>query len=128
MADANEELLELSWELLRSIDTQDWATYARLCDPSLSAYEPEGRGHLIEGLPFHRFYFDLQGSGRPRQSTISSPHIRVLGDTAVVTYIRLVQRVEADGSVPTVRAEETRVWHRQDGTWRHVHFHRSIPN
>jgi len=122
------ELIDLCQQLLNSVHEQDWETYTRLCDPSLSAFEPEGIGHLIEGLPFHRFYFEMESTGYAKQSTISSPKVRLLGDVAVVTYVRLVQRIAEDGSAPTVRFEETRVRERQDGQWRHVHFHRSSPN
>ena len=121
------DLITLSRQLLDSIDRQDWDTYTQLCDPTLSAFEPEGVGHLIEGMPFHQFYFEMEGSGRAKQSTISSPNIRLLGDVAVITYVRLIQRVDADGSAPSAAFEETRVWQRQDGDWRHVHFHRSVP-
>ena len=121
------ELLELSQQLLDSIDRQDWETYARLCASSLSAYEPEGLGHLIEGMSFHHFYFQLEGSGRPKQSTISSPQVRLMDDVAIVTYVRLIQRVQPDGSAPSSAFEETRIWECQDGEWQHVHFHRSIP-
>jgi len=98
-----------------------------LCDPSLSAFEPEGLGHLIEGMPFHHFYFDMEGSGRAKQSTISSPQVRLMDDVAIVTYVRLIQRVQPDGSAPSSAFEETRVWERQHDEWQHVHFHRSIP-
>ena len=27
-------------------------------DPRLTAFEPEARGNLVEGLEFHKFYFD----------------------------------------------------------------------
>ena len=27
-------------------------------DPHLTAFEPEARGNLVEGLEFHKFYFD----------------------------------------------------------------------
>lgn len=121
------ELLVLSQQLLDSIDRQDWETYTRLCDSSLSAYEPEGLGHLIEGMPFHHFYFKMEGSGRPKQSTISSPQVRLMDDVAIVTYVRLIQRVQPDGSAPSFAFEETRVWELQDDEWQHVHFHRSIP-
>ena len=30
----------------------------RLCDPHLTAFEPEALGNLVEGLEFHKFYFD----------------------------------------------------------------------
>ena len=120
-----EELLDLSQRLLDSIDRQDWSTYAALCDPTLTAYEPEAIGQLVAGMDFHEFYFKLEGTGRPRQSTLSSPNVRVMGDVAVVTYVRLTQRGEEDGHTSTSACEETRVWERQNGQWRHVHFHRS---
>ncbi|HEV3024233.1 MAG TPA: DUF4440 domain-containing protein [Pirellulales bacterium] len=120
------ELLALNQRLLESILAADWATYEELCDPSLSAFEPEGRGQLIEGLAFHRYYFERGGAGA-WQVTMAAPKVRLLGDAAVVSYVRLVQRLDATGSPTTVATEETRVWQRRDGRWRHVHFHRSVP-
>ena len=122
-----EQLIGLCQQVLDSIDRKDWDSYSQLCDPTLSAFEPEGRGHLIEGMPFHRFYFEMESSGRPKQSIISSPSVRLMGDTAVVTYVRLTQTVEEDGSAPTSAYEETRVWQKQSEGWKHVHFHRSVP-
>lgn len=119
------ELIDLTHRLLDAIASGDWSTYTELCDPTLSCFEPEARGHLVEGMPFHKFYFDL-GGNNPGQTTIASPHVRMLGaDVAVVSYVRLVQRSEDGGAPGTSRFEETRVWQRQDGQWRHVHFHRS---
>ena len=120
------ELLDLTQQMLDSIAAADWETYDGFCDPTLSAFEPEARGHLIDGMEFHRFYFDLGAGASAKNTTISSPHVRLLGDAAaVVSYIRLVQHLTADGTPQTSRFEETRVWERQDGAWRHVHFHRS---
>jgi calcium/calmodulin-dependent protein kinase (CaM kinase) II len=34
----------------------------RLCDPHLTAFEPEALGNLVEGLEFHKFYFDNRES------------------------------------------------------------------
>jgi calcium/calmodulin-dependent protein kinase (CaM kinase) II len=56
---------------------------------------------------------------------MASPHVRLLGDVAVISYVRLNQRLAADGSPFTTSFEETRVWQRQQGQWKHVHFHRS---
>ena len=119
------ELLQLTQRLLDSITTGDWATYQELCDPGLTAFEPEAPGQLVEGLAFHRFYFDLGGIRGRHQTTVCSPRVRVLGDVAVVAYVRLVQRVGPEGAPVTVAHAETRVWQRRDGRWRHVHFHRS---
>ena len=42
MADSlADELLRLNARLLESIASGDWATYEELCDPSLTAFEPD---------------------------------------------------------------------------------------
>jgi calcium/calmodulin-dependent protein kinase (CaM kinase) II len=122
-----DELLQLNQRLLDSIARPDWATYQELCDPSLTAFEPEGRGQLVRGLEFHHYYFRLSGGRGNTATTMCAPEVRVMGDVAVVAYVRLNQRLEADGTPVTVAFEETRVWQKQDGRWKHVHFHRSIP-
>ena len=126
MRDAvTQELLQLNQRLLDSIARADWTVYEELCDPSLSAFEPESRGQLVEGLPFHRFYFNLGGVKGEHNTTMASPHVRVMGDVAVVAYVRLNQRVDGQGAPVVAAVAETRVWQRQGGRWRHVHFHRS---
>lgn len=125
-SDAAQELLTLSAKLLKSIQDGDWKTYAELCDPSLTAFEAEARGRLVEGLEFHRYYFSLERGNGPVNNTLSSPHVRLIGnDAAVVCYVRLVQSLDEMGRPHTASFEETRVWERRDGRWRHVHFHRS---
>jgi calcium/calmodulin-dependent protein kinase (CaM kinase) II len=120
-----EELLRLNQRLLESIAKADWATYQELCDPTLTAFEPEAKSQLVEGMEFHRFYFELGGVKGRHHTTMCSPRVRVMGDVAVVAYARLVQCVGADGSPTTIASEETRIWQRQAGHWKHVHFHRS---
>ncbi|MBI2825292.1 MAG: DUF4440 domain-containing protein [Planctomycetia bacterium] len=120
------EILALNQRLLDSIVHADWKTYEELCDPTLSAFEPEARGRLVEGMDFHRFYFELGKSGPVPQATMCTPHVRFLGgDVAVVSYVRLVQKLDENGVPATSVSEETRVWHRLAAGWRHVHFHRS---
>lgn len=120
-----DELLTLNQRLLESIVGGDWETYAELCNPGLTAFEPEARGQLVEGMGFHKFYFDLEPSSSPVNVTMASPQVMLLGDdTAVITCVRLVQRL-ADGAPVTSKCEETRVWQYDEGRWKHVHFHRS---
>ncbi len=122
-----QELLRLNQKLLDSIVQGDWKLYTELCDPTLTCFEPEAMGQLVEGLGFHAFYFQLKGTPTPHYTSMASPHVRVMGDVAIVSYVRLNQRVLPDGSPVTRPVEETRVWQKQTGVWKHVHFHRSVP-
>lgn len=125
MSTAESELLDLSHQLLKAIDAGDWGAYAKFCHDQITCFEPEAEGHLITGLPFHKFYFDLPGGGTPRQSSAASPLIRVIGDVGIVCYARVVQKLNADGAPISVVADETRIWQRINGVWKHIHFHRS---
>jgi len=120
------ELLDLTRRLLESIARADWDAYSALCDPTLTAFEPESCGALVEGMDFHHFYFRLGKAEGPSNATICSPHVRLLGNVGIVSYVRLVQQLGSDGKPVTRRFEETRVWHRGERGWRHVHFHRSV--
>lgn len=123
--DETQELLRLNQRLLDSITQADWNSYLELCDPSLTCFEPEALGQLVEGLDFHHFYFKLGGAQGFHNTTMASPHVRLMGDSAVISYVRLNQRQTSEGSPVTKAVEETRVWQRKDGRWKHVHFHRS---
>ena len=121
----SQELLDLTQRLLESIANGDWATYEELCDPSLTAFEPEALGHRVQGMAFHHFYFRRGGAQGDHSTTMSAPLVRLMGDVAVVSYVRLNQRLDAENRPLTTGFEETRIWQRRDGRWRHVHFHRS---
>lgn len=32
--------------------------FSKICDPHLTAFEPESLGNLVEGMDFHKFYFE----------------------------------------------------------------------
>ncbi len=119
-------LINLTRCLLESIIAGDWQAYSDLCDPTITCFEPEAKGNLVEGMDFHRFYFDLDRKNVRLQTTMVRPHVRLLGDVAIVSYIRVTQVADqTTGEVSTRTAEETRVWGRVDGNWKHLHFHRS---
>ena len=119
-----QELLKLNQQLLDSITLADWATYEKLCDPTLTAFEPEAVGQLVEGMDFHRFYFAMGGLPGHHNTTMCSPNVRIMGDVAVICYVRLIQKVTGNAA-ETVGFEETRVWQLREDEWKHVHFHRS---
>jgi calcium/calmodulin-dependent protein kinase (CaM kinase) II len=126
--DEREEILQCTERLLGAISAGNWELYETLVDPSLTCFEPEACGHLIDGLDFHHFYFlAKKEEGTSSQTTIVAPHIRVLGDVGIIAYTRLSQHADTSGKFTSRAMEETRVWHRKDGQWRQVHFHRSAP-
>ena len=55
----DQALLSLNQTLLESVVVGDWDTYASLCATDLTCFEAETNCVLAEGLPFHKFYFDL---------------------------------------------------------------------
>jgi calcium/calmodulin-dependent protein kinase (CaM kinase) II len=126
--DPKDEILSLNQKLLVAIVSGDWQTYVSLCDPSITCFEPEARGQVVEGMAFHKYYFDLPGSPQKPAKNVSmaQPHVRLMGDgAAVLSYVRLTQSLDASGNPQTGRMEETRVWQKIGGAWKHVHFHRS---
>ncbi len=127
------ELLGLTRQLLAAIAAGDWTAYCRLVADDLTCFEPEARGQLVEGLPFHEFYFKLPKDpakpARPATNTITAPVVRLLSDTvALVAYVRLTQTLDDAGRPVTRSCEETRIWRKTSGNWKHVHFHRSQPS
>ena len=122
------EILHLNQTLLDSVVRGDWSTYADLCSDDLTCFEAETNGLLVEGLPFHRYYFELPaGNGTPSPVTVTMarPHLRWIGDDGVVlSYTRLSQRLQ-NGDPITASCCETRILQRQTGRWQQVHVHRS---
>jgi len=63
-----------------------FCVYRKICDPHLTAFEPEALGNLVEGMDFHKFYFD-NGNYDPFSSFILPVSLTVyFGST------RLIQR------------------------------------
>ena len=95
----SQHVLHLTQALLDAIAANDYAIYQTLCDTSLTAFEPEAEGNLVEGLDFHKFYFTAASktpsAASDVQNTIVAPRVRLLGQTsALITYVRLTQRCE----------------------------------
>uniref|UniRef100_A0A8C9TEB7 calcium/calmodulin-dependent protein kinase n=1 Tax=Scleropages formosus TaxID=113540 RepID=A0A8C9TEB7_SCLFO len=123
-----QEIIKVTEQLIEAISNGDFESYAKMCDPSVTAFEPEALGNLVEGLDFHRFYFENLWSknSKPVHTTILNPHIHLIGEEAAcIAYIRITQYIDTNGMPRTAQSEETRIWHRRDGKWQIVHFHRS---
>jgi len=128
LSDRDQEILAINQSMLESVVGGDWPRYATFCAADLSCFEAETNGHLVEGLPFHQYYFNLPASATPATAvtvTMARPHLRWLSDNAVVlSYTRLTQGISG-GEPITASCCETRIWHRQNDQWQQVHVHRS---
>ncbi|XP_033225005.1 calcium/calmodulin-dependent protein kinase type II alpha chain isoform X7 [Belonocnema kinseyi] len=124
-----QEIIKMTEQLIESINTGDFEAYTKICDPHLTAFEPEALGNLVEGMEFHKFYFDnavLGKNCKAVNTTILNPHVHLLGeDAACIAYVRLTQYMDKQGVAHTQQSEESRVWHKRDNKWQNVHFHRS---
>ncbi|XP_061612995.1 calcium/calmodulin-dependent protein kinase type II subunit gamma isoform X13 [Phyllopteryx taeniolatus] len=121
-----QEIIKITEQLIEAINNGDFDAYTRICDPGLTSFEPEALGNLVEGMDFHKFYFEnlLSKNNKPVHTTLLNPHVHLIGeDAACIAYIRLTQFVDSGGRPRSSQSEETRVWHRRDGKWLNVHFH-----
>lgn len=136
-----QEIIKVTEQLLSAITSGDFDTYTKLGDPKITCFEPESLGNLVEGMDFHKFYFDnwklsrsdtvvtkMSGPHRSHiNTTVLHPTVHLMNDDAAcIAYIRLTQFMDRDGTAKTIQHEETRVWHRKNGRWVNVHIHRSI--
>uniref|UniRef100_A0A8D8LS07 calcium/calmodulin-dependent protein kinase n=1 Tax=Cacopsylla melanoneura TaxID=428564 RepID=A0A8D8LS07_9HEMI len=123
-----QEIIKITEQLLEAINTGDYEAYTKICDPHLTAFEPEALGNLVEGMEFHKFYFDnvVGKNCKAVNTTILNPNVHLLGDDAAcIAYVRLTQYMDKQGAAHSNQCEETRVWHKRDNKWQNVHFHRS---
>uniref|UniRef100_A0A674P781 calcium/calmodulin-dependent protein kinase n=1 Tax=Takifugu rubripes TaxID=31033 RepID=A0A674P781_TAKRU len=121
-----QEIIKMTEQLIEAINNGDFDAYTRICDPGLTSFEPESLGNLVEGMDFHKFYFEnlLSKNSKPVHTTILNPHVHLIGeDAACIAYIRLTQYMDGQGRPRSCQSEETRVWQRRDAKWFNVHFH-----
>ncbi|KAK6313525.1 hypothetical protein J4Q44_G00168720 [Coregonus suidteri] len=53
-----QEIIKITEQLIEAVNNGDFEAYAKICDPGLTSFEPEALGNLVEGMDFHRFYFE----------------------------------------------------------------------
>lgn len=58
MAAQKEAIIKLNESLLDILVRRDQEAFEKLCDPEMTAFKPETLGHIIIGMPFHKFMSD----------------------------------------------------------------------
>lgn len=129
MEQEKQAVLQVVDEMLAAIFKKEYQTYADRCAEDLTAFEPEAKGALVEGLLFHKYYFGLPAE--PAEfinHTKTNVNVRILGTTAIVSYVLLYQKLDPTAIPVTITFEETRVFEKRNDAWKMVHLHRSYPS
>ncbi|KAM4669705.1 calcium/calmodulin-dependent protein kinase type II subunit gamma isoform 9-T10 [Amazona ochrocephala] len=58
-----QEIIKITEQLIEAINNGDFEAYTKICDPGLTSFEPEALGNLVEGMDFHKFYFENSTCG-----------------------------------------------------------------
>uniref|UniRef100_A0A8C2DIN9 calcium/calmodulin-dependent protein kinase n=1 Tax=Cyprinus carpio TaxID=7962 RepID=A0A8C2DIN9_CYPCA len=112
-----QEIIKVTELLIEAINNGDFEAYTKISDPGLTSFEPEALGNLVDSL---------SKGHKPIHTILLNPHVHLIGeDAACIAYIRLTQYMDVNNMPRTMQSEETRVWHRRDGKWQNIHFHRS---
>merc|ERR1719319_1530750 len=103
------DIIRVTELILEAISSGDFEAYTKLCDPNITAFEPEALGNLVEGIEFHRFYFDNFSAlckSKSANVTILNPQVHLLGDDAAsIGYIKVTQTLDKQGLPSTVQSE-----------------------
>merc|ERR1719410_896062 len=105
------DIIKITECILDAINSGDFDTYTKLCDPNITAFEPEALGNLVEGIEFHKFYFDNSvKQSKTSHVTILNPVVHLLGeDAASIGYVKVTQTLDKQGHAYTSQSEETRI-------------------
>ena len=57
-AAAKGDIIQNTKMLLKSLNTGDFESFSRLCEPEMTSFQPETVGNLVQGVDFYKFYFD----------------------------------------------------------------------
>lgn len=118
-----QEIYDLNNELLHAIRKGDVEKYKLLCSEKLTAIEPETSSNIVVGLDFHLFFIS---NTKPKNYhfEIVNPVVHVYFDSAYISYT-IINSSYIDGQSKLSTRHETRIYHKEKGTWKMVHFHRN---
>ncbi|MFT7796287.1 calcium/calmodulin-dependent protein kinase type II subunit alpha isoform X1 [Arapaima gigas] len=123
-----QEIIKVTEQLIEAISNGDFESYAnRGPEREVSAKDVSLQTVIANSIGCALFFVSVWSkNSKPVHTTILNPHIHLIGEEAAcIAYIRITQYIDTNGMPRTAQSEETRIWHRRDGKWQIVHFHRS---
>ena len=118
-----QEIYDITIELLHTIRKGDVEKYKLLSSDTLTAIEPESNGNIIKGLDFHLFFLK-NTSPIEYHLELVNPIIKVNGDSAYIAYTLINSGLVGD-EFELQSFNETRIYFKEEGNWKMTHFHRS---
>jgi len=112
-------------ELLHSIQRADIQAYLRRVSDQVSCFEPETLGHLLKGIGLHRYLVEQAEPVENYHIELMDPVIKVAKDMAFAAYtLHLTEKIDKQDRIQSENV--TRIFQREKGVWKMVHFHRSL--
>jgi ketosteroid isomerase-like protein len=99
-------------------------TYRHLVAEEVTCFEPETNGAQVKGRDMHLFFVNNSTAPVNYFFEIVDPTFKVYGDTAFAAYTFLLVEI-TDGGTTSNTENVTRIFHKEQGIWKMVHFHRS---
>ncbi len=125
MQTAEEEVLEITRQMLNAMYTADPDVHRKHSAEDMSSYEWYIAPQRIDGLDFHLALIAGGGNGGSSRLDMLTPRVQVYGDTAVVSYTLLKTAFGEDTPSQFSTMNETRVFVKLEGVWKMVHLHKS---
>ncbi len=125
MPSAEEEVLEITRQMLDAMYTANPEVHERHSAEDMSSYEWYIAPQRIDGLQFHLELIQGGGNGEPSRVDLLTPRVQVYGDTAIVSYTLLKTTLSEAAPPQFSTMNETRVFVKLEGIWKMVHLHKS---
>lgn len=123
------EIIRLTEQWIAYCTVGDFEAFTRLVDPGITCFMPGTCGNMVEGLDFHKFFFDnvVSRSAKSSNTYVLNPYVHLLGNSAAcIAFTRLTQYIDRSGLPHTQQSEDTVVWLKRSSGWQIVHIHRSV--
>ena len=125
MTEAEQEILDLTRQMLEAMYTADPEVHRLHCTEDLTSFEWYIAPYRIDGVEFHLRLIEEGGNGAPARLDMLTPKVQVYGDAAIICYT-LLKTMFIDGQPPQFSTmNETRVFVKQEDVWKMAHLHKS---
>ena len=122
-----QEIYDATVKLNNAIYEGKTDVYYEMTDKKLSCIESETNFQIVLGQDFHKFYMDrLHERNIVIQVSVAQPVIKVKGEMGYIAYIRILQVYNPETKeFKSITSSETRIWEKQNNSWKMIHFHRT---